>query len=704
MTPGLSSQFASLERVHQTHGRVRWRYHGSSPIAPSAISQAVRELTGTLQVRVNASISALIVAYDAALTSVDQLEHALLSLHFAPPRPGSKPALPSVSSMGPSLAVLLGRPFLPPMLQLPVTLWSALPILKHALADLFSHGVTSHVLEAMAVSISIAQRDLFAANATTFMLSLGEYLEDSISHQSDDLLRQLLKPVSNEAWVEQDNVEKLLPLDQVQVGDIVVVATGSIIPVDGTVLSGEASVNEASMTGESVPQTRGRGDRVLSGTLIEEGRLRIYAEQVGNNTAVARIADYVEQSLQTKSSSQLEASRLADRLVPVVLGLAGGSFALTQNWQRAAAVLQADYSCALKLATPVAFKAAMYRAGLHGMLIKGASAVERLAEVDTFVFDKTGTLTEGSLEVTDSIVFDTDYNANDLLWLAASIEEHYFHPLAQAVVAAAQNTLGGHFDHNEVEFIVAHGVASEVDGKRVVIGSRHFIEEDEGIDVSAHSAQINALYQQGRTLLYVGVGKRLIGLIGLQDNIRANSAATIQQLRQLGVRRIMMLTGDHQDRARELAQQLDIDEFHAELLPEDKARIIDNLRAQGAKIAFIGDGINDAPALSGAHVGIAMQRGADIARLSADIVLLEDDISRVADAKRLVHETMQLIHNNYRLTVGLNTGILAAASLGISPPVVTSILHNGTTLALLLKALGKPSVAQKPLRKPPRAE
>jgi cation-transporting P-type ATPase C len=564
-----------------------------------------------------------------------------------------------------------------------------LPILKHAASDLFSRGISSHVLEAMAVSISMAQRDLFAANATTFMLSLGEYLEDSISHQSDDLLKQLLKPVSDEAWVEHDSVERLVPVSQVQIGDIVVVATGSIIPIDGTVLSGEASINEASMTGESEPQIRTRGDRVLSGTLVEEGRLRIYAEQVGDNTAVARIADYVEQSLLAKSTSQLNAARLADRLVPVVLGLAGGSFALTQNLQRAAAVLQADYSCALKLATPVAFKAAMYRAGLKGILIKGASALERLAEVDTVVFDKTGTLTEGLLVVTDSIVFDEDYNTSDLIWLAASIEEHYFHPLAQAVVAAAQNTTGGHFAHNEVEFIVAHGVASEVDGKRVVIGSRHFIEEDEGIDLTPYLEQIDDLYQKGRTLLYVSVGGHLTGLIGLQDTIRLNAADTIRRLKALGIKRVLMLTGDHRDRAMELAGQLELDEYHAELLPEDKARIIEELRADGARIAFVGDGINDAPALSAAHVGVAMQRGADIARLSADVVLLEDDIARVADAKELVDATMRLIHSNYRLTVGLNTGILAAAALGLSPPVLTSVLHNGTTLALLLKALGK---------------
>lgn len=688
MSTASTARLVSLQRVHVMPGRVRWRYRCEGAVAPSVLAQEIGKWGALFSVRVNSRIAALIVSFDPEQYSLAQLEADILALHLPPQNEsGSSPRLPATGGLGTSLAILLGRPFLPAMLQWPLTLWTALPILKHAGKDLFESGVTSHVLEAMAVSISMVQNDLFAANATTFMLSLGEYLEDSIAHRSDDLLKQLLKPSSDDAWVEFDGVEKRIPVEQVHVGDIVVVATGSVIPVDGTVLSGEASINEASMTGESAPQSRCRGDRVLSGTLLEEGRLRIYAEQVGSNTAVARIADYVQQSLQIKSLSQLEAARLADRLVPLVLGLAGGSYTLTQNWQRAAAVLQADYSCALKLATPVAFKSAMYGAGLHGILIKGASALEKLAEIDTMVFDKTGTLTEGELIVTDSVVFSEEYNANDLIWLAASIEEHYFHPLAQAVVAAAQSTTGGHFAHNEVEFIVAHGVASEVDGKRVVIGSRHFIEEDEGIDLSDCHAQIETLYRQGRTLLYVGVGGRLIGLIGLQDTLRHNSAETIRRLRQSGVRRVLLLTGDHRERAQELACQLGIDECHAELLPEDKARIIDQLRAQGARIAFVGDGINDAPALAGAHVGIAMQRGADIARLSADVVLLEDDISRVADAKQTADATMRLIRSNYRLTVGLNTGILAAASLGLTNPVLTSVLHNGTTLALLLNAL-----------------
>jgi heavy metal translocating P-type ATPase len=584
------------------------------------------------------------------------------------------------------LATLLVTPRVPLSLKAPLALIAAAPFLARGLDDLRG-GLTSHVLEALAVSISVARGDYLAANTTTFMLALGESLEESIARRSDELLKYLARPVSDEVWVERDGQEILTPAAEVRVGDTVVAATGIVIPIDGTVLGGEATVNEASMTGESVPVVKTRGDAVLSGTLIEEGRIRIYAEHVGGGTAAARIAEYIEQSLTVKSQAQLGASRLADRLVPAVLGLAGAAFVLTRDWQRTASVLQADYSCALKLATPVAFKSSMYAAGKNGILFKGASALERLAEADTFVFDKTGTLTTGLLEVTDSIALDPSFTPDDLIFLAASVEEHYFHPLAIAVVSAARAANGRHFDHTEVEFVVAHGVASEIDGKRIIIGSRHFVEEDEGIDVTKHERIVKRLYREGKTLLYVGHGGKLIGLLALKDQPRENGAKVVRRLRALGVKRILMLTGDHRERAAELAGSFGLDDFHAELLPEDKAAIIEKMKTDGARIAFIGDGINDAPALSSAHVGIAMQKGADIARMSADIALLEDDIARIVDAKRIADRGMRLIDTNYRLAVGLNTAILGAAALGALRPIAAATLHNGTTIGILLNAL-----------------
>lgn len=697
--------FVSVERVHHVRGRARWRYRCRPKTTAVAkdITLAASNLPGVVRARVNSGAQSLAIEFDPLLTDPDRLEAGLRQLHPPPPLRLGKNGTSDDSRrvLATSLLTLLATQRVPEKLKTPMTVAAATPLLSHALADLRNEGLTSHVLEAMAVSISIARRDYLAANTTNFMLALGEYLEESIARRSEELLKHLVHPVSTEVWVERNGTEVLTPAVEVEVGDTVVAVTGTVIPIDGTVLGGEATVNEASMTGESTPVVKVRGDAVLSGTLVEEGRIRIYAEHVGSKTAAARIAEYVESSLTAKSAIQLQASRLADRLVPVVLGLAGTSFVLSGDWERTASVLQADYSCALKLATPVAFKSSMYSAGKNGILFKGATALERLAETDTVVFDKTGTLTTGMLEVTDSIALDSAFSAEDLICLAASVEEHYFHPLAIAVVTAARAAQGRHFDHTEVEFVVAHGVASEIDGKRIVIGSRHFVEEDEGIDVRDHEKTIRKLYRQGKTLLYIGYGGNLIGLLALKDRLRDNAAETIGRLRALGVKRILMLTGDHRDRAAELAEMLGIDEFHAELLPADKAGIIERMKDDGVRAAFVGDGINDAPALSGAHVGIAMQKGADIARLSADIALLEDDIARVADAKAAANKAMKLIATNYRLAVSLNTAILGAAALGTLKPIAAATLHNGTTIAILLNALlGGKGLKSKPKPKP----
>lgn len=681
------SWFFALDPVHRTANRVRFRYRLRQSLE-AKFQRAIEALPGVLAARINSKVHALIVHFEPSVTSVEEIWERILALTPACTPPvgvgALRPQRPKNVLL--ALAALFGMGPLQQGLKLPVSLAVALPLFGKALKDWRKQGITSHALEALAIGISLARKDHLAASTTTFMLALGEQMEHSISRRSDELLKHLLRPTGDEVWVERDGVELTVSAGEVLVGDTVVAGTGTIIPVDGTVLGGEAMVNEAAMTGESIPVAKKRGGNVLSGTLIEEGRLRIYAEQVGAHSAVARIADYVEQSLNAKSQAQLQASRLADHLVPMVLGLAGASFLLSGDWQRTAAVLQADYSCALKLATPVAFKSSMYSAGRNGILVKGADALERLAEADTFIFDKTGTLTSGFLVVTDSVAFDASFTAEDLICLAASVEEHYFHPLAMAVVAAARETHNRHFEHSEVQFIVAHGVASFIDGKRIVVGSRHFVEEHEGVDIQPYVDVLDTLYSEGKILLYIGYGGHLLGVLALQDTVRPESAATIARLRELGVQRILMLTGDHKDRSAELAAELGIDDFYAELMPEDKAAIVQSLRSQGARIAFVGDGINDAPALAGAHVGIAMQKGADIARLTADVALLEDSIARIADIKALSNATMERIRTNYRLTVGLNTGILSAAAFGFLTPMAASVLHNGSTIAILLNA------------------
>ncbi|MDR1529546.1 MAG: heavy metal translocating P-type ATPase [Burkholderiales bacterium] len=692
--------FFRLEVVHQTQGRVRFKYvlrRGTK--LDGRIIRAIELLMGVRSLRINEKTKSLIIVYDPKQTGADHLAQQILTLT---PRNTSaisnyqnRAADTSARALAVSLMALLLSGQLPQNIKLPVSVFAALPLYGKALDDLREKGIGSHVLEAMAFSISLARQDYPAANTTIFMLSLGEYLEAGIARRSDELLKHLLRPVENKVWVMRDGEEITVPAEDVLVGDTVIVGAGAIVPVDGTVLSGDAMVNEAAMTGEATPVRKTRGKRALSGTVVEEGRMLIYAEKVGAKTAVARIADYVEHSLTAKSNTQIKATRLADKLVPAVLGLAGASWLISGDWRRAAAVLQADYSCALKLATPVAFKSAMYGAGQQNILVKGADALERLAEADTFIFDKTGTLTKGDLEVIESVTFDDAYSPEELIFLAASVEEHYFHPLAAAVVAAAHARQGHHFAHSEVEFVVAHGVTSVINGKRIVVGSRHFLEQHEHIDTTPYAKEIERVYHEGKILLFVGYGGHLLGMLALKDCVRDESRVTIDKLRKMGVKQILMLTGDYHTRAAELADTLGLDGFHAELLPEDKAKIVQSLKKQGAKIAFVGDGINDTPALADAHVGIAMQRGADVARLTADIVLLEDNIQSIAAAKNIANATMARINANYKLTIGLNSTILSAAALGLFTPMATTILHNSSTIAILLNAFRHNSAFQK---------
>ena len=572
-----------------------------------------------------------------------------------------------------------------------ITTLACTPLLIDGTKELLSDGLTSHVLEAGAVAISIFRKDYLAANSTNAMLELGEYIEETTVHRSDDLLKELAKPNVEEAWVERvvdgKTVEVLEKTENLNVGDIVVVGTGNTIAIDGHIIDGTGTVNQVSMTGEAEPVVKKRGDRVLSGTIVEEGRFRVWAEQVGANTATQRIKHYIENSLNEKSSVQLKANKLADKLVPVTLGLAGAAYIFTRDFERVASVLQADYSCALKLATPVAFKSTISKAGHAGIMIKGAKSIEALSNVDTFVFDKTGTLTSGELEVISVDSYDKKWSDEDLLNLTASAEEHYFHPVAEAVVKAAKERGFVHIHHEEVEFIVAHGVKTEIKGKSVVIGSRHFLEDDEKIDFSMYKDEIEESLRKSDTLLYVGYDGKLLGTIGLSDELRANTKKAIKRLRELGIKNIVMLTGDIEEKAQKVALELGIDDVRAELLPHDKATIVKELMDSGKKVAFVGDGINDAPALISASVGISMSKGADIAKATADISLLKDDIEAVVEAKEYADKTMSLINTNFNATVGINSAILAGATFGLFSPITTAILHNGTTIGLLFNSI-----------------
>jgi heavy metal translocating P-type ATPase len=475
----------------------------------------------------------------------------------------------------------------------------------------------------------------------------------------------------------------------VRTGETVVIGPGETVPVDGLVQSGVALVNQSTVTGEDLPVRKEAPARVIAGSVLVEGRLRVEATRVGADTTTARVARFIQDSLGRSADTQRLADELADKRVYLTLGTGAAVYAATRDLARLQAVFLVDYSCALKLGTPVAFKSGMSRAAGHGVLMKGGEAIERLAGIDTLVFDKTGTLTHSDLAVTDVHVFPNDRGCSeqDLLALVASVEEHASHPVAAAVVEAARERDLKHISHGEVSYMVAHGLAADVAGGRIVIGSRHYLEEHMAIGFQEHAALIEGFQAAGRILLYVGNERGPVGLIALRDTLRAEAAATLARLRRLGVGRIVMITGDRRQKAEALARELGIDTVHAEVAPEEKAHIVESLRAAGNRVGFVGDGVNDGPALGVADVGIAMPRGADIARATADIVLMDDSLAAIADAREIAAKTMRMIRGNFTAAATVNTGILGGAVLGWLPPVASALLHNGATIGVLVNAL-----------------
>ena len=653
----------------------------------SRLEARISEFRYAKSVRVNKKAKSVIIGFESNFDEIKEFIENLPIENF-----NKQKVSPNKSKIYKAATALAITPFIADNgAKALSSLIAAAPLLKEGVSEALKGGITSKVLEATAVGVSLARRDFLAANSTNLMLTIGEYMEESAVHRSDDLIKELARPNIEEVWIEVNNhgkksLKKIATAD-VKVGDIVVVGAGESIGIDGYIVEGTASVNQVSMTGEAEPVKKERGDRVMSGTVVEDGRIKIWAESIASESATARIKSYIQSSLNEKSAVGLKATKLADKLVPVTLSLAGVSYLLSRDMTRVASVLQADYSCALKLATPVAFKSSISKAGRNGVLIKGAKAIEALASADTFVFDKTGTLTHGSLSVVKVHSFKKEFTEAQLLNLTASAEEHYFHPVAEAIVKAAREIGFHHIHHDEVEFIVAHGVKTYVGDKEVVIGSRHFLEDDEQISFSKHEKIIKNEVDSGLTLLYVGYDKELLGVIAMRDTMRENAAQTLARLRKLGVKELIMLTGDVQSKAGQVASELGIDRVYANCLPTDKAGIIEQLKAEGKKVAFVGDGINDAPSLTKAHVGISMQKGADIAKATADISLLKDDIGSVAVAKDAANKTIKLINANFNATVGINSLILAGATFGFFNPIATAVLHNGTTIGLLANSM-----------------
>ncbi len=693
-----------LSVVHETAHRLRLRLPMlADPLIDFSWLQTwLESIAGVTKARVNRKARSLVLEYDGSPDSRDAIVQLLRGLRRER-IPSGETQPDQVAELAPMLTsagLMLALPFMSPPVRRIATFLNISEILLTGLDTFINRGIKVEVLDAVAIGLSASKGEYLTANITDFLMELGTYLERKTERQSNRMLRQLLRPEPTLAWVERNGVLVQVPDDAISAGERIEVGPGEKIAVDGLVLDGTALVNQAAITGESVPVRKEVMDRVIAGSVIEDGRLRIEARHVGDDTTTARIARFIDDSLDKTSHTQRLAERLADKRVYLTLGTGGLVYLLTGEERRLESVFLVDYSCALKLGTPLAFKSGLFHAASNGILFKGADVVESLAAIDTVVFDKTGTLTRSELQVTDVVVLDEQRWPRDrLLAVTASIEEHASHPIAQAIVRKAHAEKLNHIDHGEVDYLVAHGMSCPVNGDRLLIGSRHYLEEHEQIRFDEFGAQIAELEAAGKTILYVGTSSEAIGLIGLRDTVRPEAAEVLRQLRRLGVRHLVMLTGDHRARAQALADEIGIDEVFAEQVPEDKAKVIGDLRAAGRKVAFVGDGVNDGPALIAADVGIAMSRGAELARATADVVLLEDQLVLLPNALHIAKKTMQLVAVNYRAAITVNTGVMLGAALGWLSPISTAVLHNGTTVALLLKALrglGAPGSLQLP--------
>lgn len=543
------------------------------------------------------------------------------------------------------------------------------------------------VLDATAIGVSILRNDIDTAGSVMFLLGIGEILEEWTHKKSVDDLARTMSLNVGKVWLKQGEQDILVPVSDIQAGDQVVVHMGNVIPFDGTVADGEAMVNQASLTGESLPVRKVQGSSAYAGTVVEEGEVTITVKAVGGSSRFEKIVTMIEESEKLKSALEGKAEHLADKLVPYTLAGTALTYLLTRNITKALSILMVDFSCALKLAMPISVLSAIREAGVHNITVKGGKFLEAAAEADTIVFDKTGTLTKAKPTVVDVVSFNGE-DPDELLRIAACMEEHFPHSMAKAVVNAA---IEKHLDHEEmhskVEYIVAHGIATTIGQARVIIGSYHFVFEDEECKVpEGYEAQFAAL-PDDCSLLYLAIDHKLAGVICIADPLRENTKDVIRSLKELGISKIVMMTGDSYKTAESIAAEVGVDEFYAEVLPEDKASFIEDEKAKGRTVVMVGDGINDSPALSAADVGIAVSDGAQIAREIADIILMRDDISYLVTLKQISDGLQKRIHWNYKNIVGFNSGLIILGILGILQPTTSALLHNTSTLLIGLHSM-----------------
>lgn len=679
--------------LHECRGRIR--VHVQKPRLTMAeadlLEERLRSVPGVTRAVVYDRTGDAVIVFQCGR---EQVVAALASFTFdAAPQSGPESSGRALNRqyqeklVGMVLARCVQKLYFPAPLRAAWTVFRSLRFLLRGVRCLLRRKLEVEVLDALSIGVSIVRGDFATAASVMFLLRLSELLEEWTRKKSvGDLARSLSLNVDR-VWLRTGGTEVLTPIGQVRPGDEVCVRTGNVVPLDGRVVSGEASVNQASLTGESVPVLKSAGAVLYAGTVVEEGECVLRVEQQSGSGRYDQIVTMIEASEKLKSTTESRALSLADRLVPYSLLGTAVTYLLTRNATRAISILMVDYSCALKLSMPLAVLSAMRECGAHHITVKGGRFLEAAARADTIVFDKTGTLTRATPTVAKIVPFGK-WTEKDVLQVAACLEEHYPHSMANAVVKAARERGVTHDEmHSEVEYVVAHGISSRINGCKTVIGSQHFVFEDEGCAVpEGGQAAFDALPAE-LSHLYLAVGGELAGVICVADPLREEAAQTLRQLRELGVSKLVMMTGDNERTAAAIAKQVGVDQYFAEVLPEDKARFVKEEKAAGRTVVMIGDGINDSPALSEADVGVAISGGAAIAREIADVTIAADDLRELVLLRRIAMALQRRTSWNYRFVIGFNSALIALGALGVLPPATSALLHNLSTLGISVRSM-----------------
>lgn len=576
---------------------------------------------------------------------------------------------------------------LPAPIRTVLTVYNSAKYILKGLSELGNGRLTVEVLDAASITACLAQRNFKTASTIMLMLSVSSLLEDYTHARTKAVLTSSLAVKADKVWLANGSEDVLIPIGELNVGDRIRVRTGSVIPVDGEITDGEAYINESSMTGEPLAVMKSAGDTVFAGTVIEEGSVVVRVRAVSSDTKIQKIIELIDSSENLKAGIQSRAERLADSIVPFSFLGFGLTLLFTRNITRAVSLLMVDYSCAIKLSAPIAVISALREAADRNITVKGGKYLEAFAAADTIVFDKTGTLTNAE-PVLDKVIPFGRYSEEEVLRTAACIEEHFPHSMARAIVKGAEKRGVVHAEeHAEVNYIVAHGIATTLHGERAVIGSRHFVCEDEGVVISDEQQSRIDENSGASSVIYLAVGGELAGVLCINDPPRAEAAHAVALMKKCGIENVVMLTGDSRAAAEKIAQQLGITEVHAQVLPEDKHSHVERLKEQGRCVIMVGDGINDAPALAAADVSVAMSDASDIAKETADITLRGADLTELAVLRKLSEQLMERINSNYRFILTFNTALLALGFVGVITPSLSALLHNGSTIAICVKSM-----------------